>query len=54
MPNIPNVLRVKICPKFECAQCAHECAQCAQSPKVLKSECAQYPQCLQSPNLPEI
>ena len=35
--------------KCECAQCAHECAQCAQSPKVLKSECAQYPQCLQCP-----
>ena len=61
VPNIPNVLKVPISPKFECAQCAHEsaqcaheCAQCAQSPKVLKSEYAQYPQCPQSPNLAEI
>jgi len=40
--------------KCECAQCAHECAQCAQTPKVLKTECAQYPQCLQCPQSPNV
>ena len=32
--NLPNMLRVLMWSKSECAQCAHESPQCAQSPNV--------------------